>query len=82
VSVLGLDAARGVAVAERVFRGSHGSSPGLGREHVYLEAFVRVRDRLDSAPDDERALSAGQVSLDAIASLAPFLANGPALTDL
>ena len=32
------------------FRGSNGVAPGLGRERVYLEAFVRVRDHLASRP--------------------------------
>ena len=69
---LGVPARRAVVVAERVFRGSHGSTPGLGREHVYLEALVRVREHLDRAPADEGVLGAGQVSLDAVAALAPF----------
>ena len=38
----GLPAADAVLVAERAFRGGDGTSPGLGRERIYLEAFLRV----------------------------------------
>jgi hypothetical protein len=65
----GLDPADAVLVAERAFRGSDGSHPGLGRERVYLEALVRVRAHLAARPDDERVLEQGQVSVDAIEAL-------------
>jgi len=69
----GLDVADAVLVAERAFRGGNGLAPGLGRERVYLEAFVRVRAHLAARPDDEPVLSSGQVALDAIPALAPFV---------
>jgi hypothetical protein len=65
----GLDEAECVVVAERAFRGSDGTRPGLGRERVYLEAFVRVRERLDAHPEDERVLELGQISVAAIDAL-------------
>jgi hypothetical protein len=68
----GLDAAEAVVVAERAFRGSDGERPGLGRERVYLECFVRVRAHLASRPEDERLLEAGQVAIDAVEALRPF----------
>jgi hypothetical protein len=58
--------------AERAFRGSHGVTPGLGRERVYLEAFLRVGARLASAPVDEAVLRAGQVAVSAIDTLRPW----------
>jgi hypothetical protein len=65
-----LDAA--LRAAERAFRGSHGASPGLGRERVYLEAFVRVERRLMASPEDERVLATGQVAVHAIDTLRPW----------
>jgi len=59
-------------VTERAFRGSHGASPGLGRERVYIEALVRVADRLARCPGDERVLASGQVAVDAIDALRPW----------
>jgi hypothetical protein len=70
----GLPASDAVLVAERAFRGGDGLLPGLGRERVYLSSFVRVRRHLLARPDDEAVLAAGQVSLDAIEALAPFVA--------
>jgi hypothetical protein len=67
-----LEASEAVVVAERVFRGSDGRRPGLGRERVYLESFVRVRDHLATRPEDEDVLAAGQVAVDAIAALRAF----------
>jgi hypothetical protein len=66
----GLDA--GEVVAERAFRGSDGEHPGLGRERVYLECFVRVRAHLASRPEDEHILESGQVAVDAVEALRPF----------
>ena len=65
-----------VVMAERAFRGSDGTFPGLGRERVYLESYVRVRALLADAPDDEAVLASGQVSLDAIDALRPYVASG------
>ena len=64
-----------IAAASRVFRGSSGTSPGLGRESVYLTSFARVRAHLAKHPDDERALASGQVAVDAIAALRPLFAR-------
>jgi hypothetical protein len=72
----GLDALEAVVVAERAFRGGDGTFPGLGRERVYLDAFVRVRAHLAAHPDDEEVLASGQVALDAIAVLRPFTRAG------
>ena len=59
-------------MAERAFRGGDGSSPGLGRERVYLESFVRVRAHLAAHPDDEAVLASGQIALEAIETLRPL----------
>jgi hypothetical protein len=69
VDVHGLDAAEAVLVAERAFRGSDGTRPGLGRERVYLEALIRVRRHLALRPRDEDVLACGQVAVDACDSL-------------
>jgi hypothetical protein len=74
----GLEAAEAVVVAERVFRGGNGTYPGLGRERVYLEAFVRVRAHLAERPEDERVLEQGQVALEAIDALRSLTAREPA----
>ena len=58
-----------VLVAERAFRGGDGQHPGLGRERVYLESFVRVRAHLAAHPDDEPVLAAGQIAVDAAGTL-------------
>jgi hypothetical protein len=70
----GLEAQDAIVVAERVFRGSDGTRPGLGRERVYLESYVRVRRHLDGHPEDEEVLAAGQVAVDAIDDLRSFVA--------
>ena len=62
-----------VRIAERVFRGSDGTFPGLGRESVYLESFVRVHDLLEKSPDREKVLTSGQVSVDAADVLARYV---------
>jgi hypothetical protein len=79
-AVRALEAARftpaeAVRMAERAYRGGDGLRPGLGRERVYLESFVLVRERLARAPGDEAVLSAGQVALDAVDVLRPFAAG-------
>ena len=65
----GLDPLQAVVVAERVFRGGDGVHPGLGRERVYLEAFVRVRAHLVARPGDEAVLASGQVAVEAAPAL-------------
>ena len=62
----GLDAFDAVVAAERAFRGSDGTTPGLGRERVYLETFLRVRAHLSAHPEDEPIVASGQVSADAV----------------
>jgi hypothetical protein len=48
-------------------------TPGLGRERIYLEAFLRVKEHLAKMPTDEAILTSGQVSLDAIPTLALYV---------
>jgi hypothetical protein len=72
----GLPPSEAVLVAERAFRGGDGTSPGLGRERIYLEAFLRVGEHLTKKPTDEAILTSGQVSLDAIAVLGPLVRKG------
>ena len=67
VRLHGIDAADAVVIAERVFRGGDGTRPGLGRERVYVESFVRVGAHLAAHPEDEAVMASGQVSVDAIA---------------
>jgi hypothetical protein len=50
----------------RVFRGSDGTFPGLGRESVYLPALARVKAHLAKRPGDERLLASGQVAVEAL----------------
>jgi hypothetical protein len=68
----GFDEGDAVLAAERAFRGSDGTRPGLGRERVYLESFVRVRSHLVDRPDDEEVLASGQVAVDAVEVLRTF----------
>jgi hypothetical protein len=68
----GLEAGEAVIVAERAFRGGDGVRAGLGRERVYLESFVRVREHLRKRPSDDDVLASGQVAVDAIDALRPF----------
>lgn len=69
----GLTPTEAILVTERAFRGGDGTSPGLGRERIYLEAFLRVRDHLAKKPTDEGILTSGQVSVDSIAVLGPLV---------
>jgi hypothetical protein len=71
----GLDTTDAVVVAERVFRGSDGKRPGLGRERVYLDSLIRVRAHLAAHPRDEAVLASGQVSLDSVDTLRAYSAN-------
>jgi hypothetical protein len=61
-----------IVVAERVFRGSDGTFPGLGRERVYLPALLRVQAHLAARPCDEPVLACGQIAVDAIDALRPY----------
>jgi hypothetical protein len=69
----GLPARRAILVAERAFRGGTATLPGLGRERVYLPSYLAVAAHLRTHPADERILTSGQVSVDALNVLAPFL---------
>ncbi len=69
----GLDAREAVTVCERAFRGGDGTTPGLGRERIYLEAYLRVKEHLAAKAIDEVVLTSGQVSLAAIPVLAPYV---------
>jgi hypothetical protein len=75
IEVQGLGAADAVVVAERAFRGSDGTRPGLGRERVYLESFVRVSTHLEAHPEDEQVLAAGHVAIDAVNTLRQWVAG-------
>jgi hypothetical protein len=72
VRELAIDPHQAVAVTERVFRGGDGRRPGLGRERVYLEAFVRVGAHLAAHPEDEDVLAAGQIAARAARVLRPL----------
>ncbi len=67
--------AQAVRLALRIFRGSDGTFPGLGRERVYLASFVRVRRHLAELPADEALLRSGQVSLAALPELRNLLSG-------
>ncbi len=71
---LGVDVPRAIPCAERVFRGSGGAQPGLGREAIYLEAYLRVKRHLGKHPRDEALLSSGQL---AVRTLQSFLGKQP-----
>jgi hypothetical protein len=71
-----VDPAEAVRIGERVFRGSDGTHPGLGRERVYLEAFLRVGAHLAAHRADERVLAAGQIAIDAVAAVRACLPAG------
>lgn len=70
----GLDETEAVLVGERAFRGGSGDHAGLGRERIYLEAFLRLSAHLVARPDDDRVLGCGQIALDAVDALRPFAA--------
>lgn len=69
----GISTRDAVLVAERAYRGGDGTTPGLGRERIYLEAFLRVGAHLAKRPTDEGILTSGQVSLEAIQTVSPFV---------
>ncbi|AKU99930.1 hypothetical protein AKJ09_06594 [Labilithrix luteola] len=69
----GLAPREAIVVAERAYRGGDGTSAGLGRERVYIESYVRIGDHLAKKPTDEGILTSGQVGLDAVPVLAPFV---------
>jgi hypothetical protein len=65
----GTDAAEARRIASRVFRGSDGTFPGLGRELAYLPALSHVRAHLAKHPRDEAVLGCGQVAVRALRDL-------------
>jgi hypothetical protein len=67
--VHGYDETEAVIAAERAFRGGDGSRPGLGRERVYLESFLRVGAHLAIHPDDDQVLACGQVAVESVRRL-------------
>lgn len=73
----GFDPSSAVRLAERTFRGGDGVAPGLGRERVYLEAYVRVREHLTDHPEDEAVLACGQVGIHAVATVRELLGGAP-----
>jgi hypothetical protein len=60
-----------LALAERVFRGSHGVAPGLGRESAYLVYYVRIREHLAQDPDAEAHYRAAEITPEACRALSP-----------
>jgi hypothetical protein len=75
VGECGLDAVEAVIVAERAFRGSDGTHPGLGRERVYLESLLRVREHLSRRPQDDDLMATGQVGVGSLDALRAHLAS-------
>jgi hypothetical protein len=67
-----------LGMAHRAFRGSNGTAAGLGRESVYLGAWLRVRAHLASKPNHEETLASGQVALGAIGVLEALAPSGGA----
>jgi hypothetical protein len=66
-----------VLAAERAYRGGDGVTAGLGRDRIYLEAFLRVGAHLDAHPRDESVLKSGAVSVDAIDALREYVTTQP-----
>lgn len=66
--------AKAVLVAERVHRGGTGIA-GLGRERIYIEAFLRVSAAFQKTPSVEAVVANGQVGLDAAAVLAAWVTS-------
>jgi hypothetical protein len=75
VGACGLEASEAVIVAERAFRGSDGSRAGLGRERIYLESLVRVREHLAARPQDDDVLAMGQIAVGSLETLRAHLAT-------
>lgn len=60
---------RAVRTTLRVFRGGTGRSPGVGRERIYLESYLRLRRHLAACPADEPIVASGQVAVAAAPAL-------------
>ena len=52
-----------VVIGERIFRGSDGTFPGLGRERGYLESYLDVRDAFAADAALEHVVAAGQIAV-------------------
>jgi hypothetical protein len=63
----GFGAEAAYVLAERLFRGSLGVLPGLGREAAYLTYYLRIRDHLEVYPSDEALFRGGVVAPEACA---------------
>ena len=61
----GATAREAVIIGERIFRGSDGTFPGLGRERSYLECFLDVKDTFAEDATLEHVVARGQVSIAA-----------------
>jgi hypothetical protein len=72
----GVAPAEAVIVTERVYRGSDGTFPGLGRERVYLPALLRVEACLAERPEDDAVLASGQIAVGAIDVLREYMNGG------
>jgi hypothetical protein len=75
VGSCGLEPMDAIIVAERAFRGSDGTHPGLGRERVYLESLVRVREHLAARPQDDAVMASGQIGVASLEALRAHLAT-------
>ncbi|HSC88004.1 MAG TPA: tyrosine/phenylalanine carboxypeptidase domain-containing protein [Polyangiaceae bacterium] len=53
----------------RALRGGSGRSPGMGRERIYLLAYLRVKQAFEQRPELERWFERGRLSLSGIAEL-------------
>ncbi len=65
----GATAREAIVIGERVFRGSDGTFPGLGRERSYLECYLDARDTFARDPELEAIVARGQLSFAAAAAL-------------
>lgn len=68
----GLHPHTAISTASRVFRGSNGTTRGLGRERTYLEAYARVTRALHEDASCEKILASGQVAAEAIGVLRDY----------
>ena len=61
-------------MAERAYRGGNGKTPGLGRERIYLEAFIRVGEHLaQNATDEGDSSRAGRSASRRSRLITPFV---------
>jgi hypothetical protein len=65
----GFDPELALALAERVFRGSDGRSPGQGREAAYVTYYARVRAHLADDPAAEAHYRAAEITPEACRAL-------------